>query len=150
MCAHGVETMHEFPHNFNSHKDLQEWLYAGTPDSPHGYVDGWAIAIHPELVKECFKDYPIVIIDRDINDVLISWKKWVPGPLDFPRIKKGIDNLREFREWSMRKNSPASLIPYSSLSTYETCDTIAKYCTGRSLSYATWRTFDRFKIEVRK
>jgi hypothetical protein len=141
--------MHEFPDNFCFHGELREWLYSGTPENPHGYVDGWAIAKTPELVKEHFVGYPIVVIKRDINDVLASWKKWSPGDLDLSEVRQASYNMGEFLGWLAHRGD-CMVVAYSMLRTYEICDAIAKYCTGRPLNYTTWRTFDRFKIEVKK
>jgi hypothetical protein len=148
LCAHGVETLHEYPPFFGSIEELGAWLYEGTPEAPHGYVDGFCIIHHAPLLKQHFASSPIVVIKRNHAEVRRSWEAW-EGPISdemFAEVMaKVVGFVRETASW------PNVLaIPYPDLEHYGAVNRIVMHCTGRELKPRTWQLFHRLKIELHK
>lgn len=148
MCAHGVETLHEYPPFFETLEELRAWLYAGTAAEPHGYVDGFSLIYHAPLVKLHFADSPIVIIVRKPADVRRSWEAW-DGPIDdevFAAVMR-----RAIRFATENAGTPnVIVVPYEQLEQYQAVNRLVQHCTDRPLKYRTWQLFHRLKIELHK
>lgn len=146
MCAHGVETFHEYPPFFDTLEDLGAWLYAGTEEDPHGYVDGFAIIHHAELLKEHFADHPIVIVQRNPAAVRKSWEQR-DGPISDELFHGVVRKVMLF--WSEMEGKPNVLaVPYDLLDSFDGVDRLVRHCTGRPLKYRTWQLFNVLKIEL--
>lgn len=148
MCAHGIETLHEYPPFFGSLEELRAWLYAGTTEEPHGYVDGFSIIHHAPLLKQHFENCPIVVIQRDPLEVRRSWEAW-EGPISeelFAAVMAQVIGFcRETAHW------PNVLsVPYPVLEDYAAVSRLVMHCTGRPLKARTWQLFHRLKIELHK
>jgi len=148
MCAHGVETLHEYPPFFDSLEELRAWLYAGTAADPHGYVDGFSIIYHPELVKRHFADSPIVLIVREPKDVRRSWEAW-DGPIANEVFTAAMTRAVRFATESVERPN-VLVIPYEQLEHYKAVNRLVEHCTDRALKYRTWQLFHRLKIELHK
>lgn len=148
MSAHGIETLHEYPPFFASLDELGEWLYAGTPENPHGYVDGFSIIHHAALLRLHFADCPIVVIQRLPVAVRRSWENW-DGPISDEAFAAVLATMEGFcRETSHQAN--VLTVPYEALESYEAVNRLVLHCTGRSLKPRTWQLFHRLKIELHK
>jgi hypothetical protein len=148
MCAHGIETLHEYPPFFASLDELGAWLHAGTAEEPHGYVDGFAIIHHAPLLKRHFAGCPIVIIQRNAMAVRRSWEAW-DAPISDHRFAQVMDKVVGF----CRENAgnPCVLcVPYEQLETYAGVNDLVVHCTGRQLKPRTWQLFHRLRIELLK
>jgi hypothetical protein len=148
LCAHGVETVHEFEAFFPSLGALEQWLYGGTVENPRGYVDGFAVIKNAALVKEHFRNNPIMVIRRDPEAVRRSWEKW-EGPISDGVYAQYVAELHQFMHDIMRWPN-LYVMPYEWLATFEAVNGLVKACTGRPLKYATWKLFNRLQIEVRR
>jgi hypothetical protein len=148
MCAHGVETLHEYPPFFGNLEDLRAWLYAGTAESPHGYVDGFSIIHHAELLKQHFEDCPIAVIQRDPSEVRRSWEAW-EGPISDEAFGAVLAKVGGFcRETARSAN--VLMVPYGDLENYEAVNRLVMHCTDRALKVRTWQLFNILKIELHK
>lgn len=146
MCAHGIETLHEYPPFFADLDELGEWLYAGTDENPHGYVDGFSIIHHAALLKRHFADCPIVVIQRNPVDVRRSWEGW-DGPITDEVFETVLATVDEF----CREAAPnVLLVPYEALDDYRGVNRLVLHCTARALKPRTWQLFHRLKIELHK
>lgn len=148
MCAHGIETLHEYPPFFGSLEELRAWLYAGTPESPRGYVDGFCIIHHAPLLKQHFGNSPIVIIQRDPMEVRRSWDAW-EGPTSDEVFGEVMGKVIGFWRESAGAENVVS-VPYEDLDRYEAVNYLVEHCTGRALKPLTWQLFHRLKIELHK
>lgn len=148
MCAHGIETLHEYPPFFDSLEELRAWLYAGTVADPHGYVDGFSLIYHAPLVKQHFADSPIVLIVREPKDVRRSWEAW-DGPIDNEVFAAMMARVVRFATEAIGHPNVLA-VPYAELEHYATANRIAEHCTDRALKYRTWQLFHRLKIELHK
>jgi hypothetical protein len=148
FCAHGIETLHEYPPFFDSLEELGAWLHAGTRDNPHGYADGFSIIHHAPLLKQHFEGCPIVVIQRDPAEVRRSWEAW-DGPISdelFSEVMaRVIGFCRETAQWTNVRR-----VPYGDLERYATVNELVMHCTGRPLKERTWQLFHRLKIELYK
>jgi hypothetical protein len=148
MCAHGIETLHEYPPFFADLEQLRAWLYAGTPETPHGYVDGFSIIHHAPLLKQHFEDCPIVVIQRDPAEVRRSWESW-EGPISDDAFAAVMAKVIGFcRETAQSANVLA--IPYHELESYDAVNGLVMHCTDRPLKPRTWQLFHRLRIELHK
>jgi hypothetical protein len=148
MCAHGVETLHEYPPFFANLEELRAWLYAGTEAAPHGYVDGFAIIHHAELVRQHFAEQPIVVIWRNPLEVRASWESR-EEPLTDANFQRVIGKVMQF--WSEIKEHPNVLtVPYALLDDYAAVNEMVIYLTGQPLKLMTFRLFHQLKIELLK
>jgi hypothetical protein len=149
LCAHGIETLHERAPFFADLEGLREWLYAGTAESPHGYVDGLAIIHNAALVKQHFADCPIVVIRRDAADARRSWEAWDRAPISDEAFAEAMAKVSGFcEEAAVRAN--VLIVPYAELESYEAVNRLVMHCTGRPLKVRTWQLFHRLKIEVHR
>jgi hypothetical protein len=148
MCAHGVETLHEYPPFFESLEELRAWLYAGTAENPHGYVDGFSLIHHAALVKQHFEGCPIVVIQRAPLEVRRSWEGW-DGPISDELFAEVMRKVIGFcRETAHNPN--VLMVPYGQLENYDAVDRLVRHCTDRALKGRTWQLFHRLKIELHK
>lgn len=148
MCAHGIETLHEYPPFFENLEALREWLYAGTLESPLGYVDGFSIIHHAELLKVHFASQPIIVIQRDPLEVRRSWEGW-DGPISDEAFALVMAKVVSFcMEMATRPNVLA--VPYAELGSYSAVNRLVRHCTDRPLKPRTWQLFHRLKIELHK
>ncbi len=148
MCAHGIETLHEYPPFFGSLEELRAWLYAGTAAEPHGYVDGFSIIHHAPLLARHFADSPIVLIQRDPTEVRRSWEAW-DGPIANEVFGAVMGTVIRF--WTENAENPNVLVvAYPELERFEAVNRLIVHCTGRPLKYRTWQLFHRLKIELHK
>jgi hypothetical protein len=148
MCAHGVETLHEYPPFFDSLEELGKWLYAGTPAEPHGYVDGFSLIYHAPLVKQHFADSPIVLIVRDPKDVRRSWEAW-DGPVDNEVFAAVMSRVTRFATEAVGQPH-VLVVRYDQLEHYAPVNRLVMHCTDRPLKFRTWQLFHRLKIELHK
>lgn len=147
FTAHGIETVHEYPPFFGTIDLLGQWLYAGTPDAPHGYVDGFAAIYHPDLVRQHFAANPVVVIHRNPAEVRRSWQAW-DGPITDDAF---MDVILKFDAFNRKATAPNFLhVNYSDLDSFETVDELVIHCTGRPLKRKTWELFHLLKIELHK
>lgn len=148
MCAHGIETLHEYPPFFATLEELGEWLYAGTQENPHGYVDGFSIIHQAALLKQHFEDCPIIVIRRNPSEVRRSWEGW-DRPIADESFAAVLATVDEFCRDTAHKANVLT-VAYESLEGYEAVNALVLHCTGRTLNVRTWQLFHRLKIELHK
>lgn len=148
MCAHGIETLHEYPPFFENLEELGAWLYAGTLAEPHGYVDGFSIIHHAPLLIEHFAGCPIVVIQRDPAEVRRSWEAW-DGPVSDEVFALVMAKVIGFCRDTAR-DANVLQVPYPALESYEGAHRLVMHCTGRPLKGRTWQLFHRLKIELHR
>ena len=149
MCAHGVETLHEYPPFFDSLEELGTWLYAGTAAEPHGYVDGFSIIHHAELLKTHFADQPVVIVMRNPIDVRRSWESREGFSISDALFQSVMQKVGSFYQEAARRSNVVS-VPYHLLDDYGVVNELVIHCTGRPLKSRTWQLFNLLKIELYK
>lgn len=143
FVAHGIETLHEYNQFFRTLDELGKWLYEGTEEAPHGYVDGFSIINHAGLLAQHFAGFPIVVIHRNHDEVRKSWAKW-RGEISDTEFSDAERKVAHFCATNEVLN-----VPYEDLKKYECVNGLVTYCTGRALKFRTWQLFDRLKIEVK-
>lgn len=148
MCAHGIETLHEYPPFFDDLEGLRTWLYEGTEAEPHGYVDGFSIIHHAALLKLHFADCPIVVIQRNPQDVRRSWEAW-DGPISDEMFAGVMAKALRFCSDAVNAKN-VLMFPYDKLEEYDAVNALVRFCTGRMLKARTWQLFHRLKIELHK
>lgn len=148
MSAHGIETLHEYPPFFDTLDDLGEWLYGGTAEEPHGYVDGFSLIYHAPLVKQHFADSPIVLIMRDAQEVRRSWEAW-DGPIENDLFAAVMERVTRFATESVGRPN-VLIVRYAHLENYKAVNRLVMHCTDRPLKYRTWQLFHHLKIELYK
>lgn len=146
MCAHGIETLHEYPLFFDSLEELRAWLYAGTDAEPHGYVDGFSIIHHAALLKQHFEGCPIVVIQRDPVEVRRSWEAWDGAISD--RAFDAV--MAQVIGYCIEAAPNVLMVPYPQLESYDAVNRLVMHCTDRELNVRTWQLFHRLKIELHK
>lgn len=149
MNALGTETIHEYPLFCDSLIQLQTWLYKGTEQRPHGYVDGFALIKRPDLVLQHFIDQPIAVIVRDPNDVRASWEKWIGKPISEEEFELAVTQFQDF----LFANSDApnlQVYQYDDLNKYDVVNSLVRHVAGKELPLITWQLFHHLNIQLHK
>lgn len=149
LNTQNTETIHEYPLFFPNLTQLKDWLYSGTPVRPHGYVDGFALIKHPELVLEHFKDQPIVVILRNGDQVKQSWEQWTNTQITSGKYIEAAGQVTNFCI-ANRDNPNVLIVMYEDLDKYETCNSIVQHCTGHTLPLIVWQLFHHLYITLHK
>ncbi|MDE0913882.1 MAG: hypothetical protein OSB57_01740 [Planctomycetota bacterium] len=115
------------------------------------------LTLHLDRVRELFPDAPIVVIDRDVQEVEVSLRSAgfdIPGlrgagagaDADADAVGLVMDALRPAMEAAKLRDDVLTL-PYESLAESSTCRRITDYCTpGLIFNEWRWRQLDEMRV----